>query len=400
MSQSQKRPGVRDISELKARLGLKKGGPAAKRGGAGAVPPPGGVVPPPGVPAPPGVQQQRNVSDDPFAAMNEMAQQAVHARSTGPEIVLVDTSGPVESVENKSSGITYAKWAGLVLVPLVVGVIVGQIGTNASRYNETVEDSAWLAEDVKKLRGSLVQIQVAVQNSQSDFKVNDERLLKELEAIEFYRPDVDNVYDKNMYDLENELVAATLEFYTEAIDMQRDVKKFVEQTKRDQKVLAAAGKVKEETTPENDITGIVKYSYAVQLHVPDKDGEAKGEYLGAKMVELGRPICQDGNPSNTGACPGAFPSSYEVRESPDQGFINKPIANAAGLGGDRLVMVIPNATMEGLVKGSEALVAELRYAKDFNDIAERLQVLVDLGNGVEKRLRSRSGSGKKFTFFM
>lgn len=400
MSQSQKRPGVRDISELKARLGLKKGGPAAKRAGGGVVPPPGGVVPPPGVPAPPGVQQQRKVSDDPFAAMNEMAQQAVTARSTGPEIVVVETGGPVESVERKAKGVTYAKWAGLILAPLVVGVIVGQIGTQASRYNETVADSAWLADDVKKLRGSLVQIQVAVQNAQSDFKVNDQDLIKELEALDMYQPDVDQVYDKNMYDLEDELVAATLEFYTESIDLQREVKRFLDQTKRDQKALTAGTKAKEQVTPENDITGIVKYKYAVQLNVPDKDAEAKGEYLGGKLVELGRPICQDGNPSDTGACPGAYPSAYEVRESPEQGFIQKPIANAAGIGGDRLLMLIPTTAMEGLVKGSESLVSELRYVQDFNALAERLQVLVDLGNGVEKRLRARANSGTKFTFFL
>ena len=56
MSQNPKRPGSRDISELKARLGLKKGAAAGgaaqpkQRNGAGVVPPPGlNLPPPPGV---------------------------------------------------------------------------------------------------------------------------------------------------------------------------------------------------------------------------------------------------------------------------------------------------------------------------------------------------------------
>ncbi|RMH37117.1 MAG: hypothetical protein D6689_21285, partial [Deltaproteobacteria bacterium] len=55
LSQSPKKPGARDISDLKARLGLKKGGPAAKpRPASGSVPPPLGAAPAPAPVPPPG----------------------------------------------------------------------------------------------------------------------------------------------------------------------------------------------------------------------------------------------------------------------------------------------------------------------------------------------------------
>src|SRR6266496_3293275 len=81
MSEKGKKPGTRDISDLKARLGLKRGGDKAA---GGAVPPPsagkgtGYVPPPPGVTPPqPAVPDARV---DPFGAMNAMAAQGAIRR--------------------------------------------------------------------------------------------------------------------------------------------------------------------------------------------------------------------------------------------------------------------------------------------------------------------------------
>ena len=90
-----KKPGQRDISDLKARLGLKKGagaggtrepapGAPARPGQRGnVVPPPPGVQPPkPEAPAP------IDARVDPFGAMNAMAAQGAVSRA--PEIIVVD----------------------------------------------------------------------------------------------------------------------------------------------------------------------------------------------------------------------------------------------------------------------------------------------------------------------
>ena len=79
-----KKTGSRDISELKQRLGLKKGAaaaptgqtPRANGGSGGVVPPPGlNLPPPPGLaqPAAPPQPMIPNAADDPFGAMNAMA---------------------------------------------------------------------------------------------------------------------------------------------------------------------------------------------------------------------------------------------------------------------------------------------------------------------------------------
>src|SRR5205823_13542413 len=82
LSQTPKRPGTRDISELKARLGLKKAAPEKAQ-----AKPSGGVAPPPGLTVP---KQSGPVipaaADDPFGNMNAMAQQGAMQRA--PEIVI------------------------------------------------------------------------------------------------------------------------------------------------------------------------------------------------------------------------------------------------------------------------------------------------------------------------
>ena len=90
MSQTPKKPQSRDISELKARLGLKKAGPPAQS--AAARGPSGPVVPPPGLsmPAPPGTAAAEpalpDASQDPFGAMNAMAAQGA-LRAAPPRVI-------------------------------------------------------------------------------------------------------------------------------------------------------------------------------------------------------------------------------------------------------------------------------------------------------------------------
>ena len=135
-----KKTGSRDISELKQRLGLKKGAAAASQSGSapranGA--PSGGVVPPPGLnlPPPPGVQtappqpQLPNAADDPFGAMNAMAHIGTMQRA--PEIVIVNDGKPVEQVGASKRAGTIAKFAIVGAVPLVLGIAVGKIAKEA-----------------------------------------------------------------------------------------------------------------------------------------------------------------------------------------------------------------------------------------------------------------------------
>ncbi|MDB4953191.1 MAG: hypothetical protein JWO36_760, partial [Myxococcales bacterium] len=146
-----KKTGSRDISELKQRLGLKKGaaaqttGQVAGRGNGQS----GGVVPPPGLnlPPPPGVSapqpQMPNAHDDPFGAMNAMA--AVGNVQRAPEMVIVHDGKPVENVGSGSGSILK------ILIPAIIflgiGVAVGKIGATAAFHNDGLKGTKSLLGD-------------------------------------------------------------------------------------------------------------------------------------------------------------------------------------------------------------------------------------------------------------
>jgi hypothetical protein len=136
-----KRGGSRDISELKQRLGLKKGGAAAtggtpaRNGTPGVVPPPGLAVAPPAPPQP----VIPNAAEDPFGAMNAMA--SVGTVQRAPEIVIVNDGKPVENVSASSRGAVLAKVVAPAVLTLVVGIGIGKISKGADVYNEGLKDS-------------------------------------------------------------------------------------------------------------------------------------------------------------------------------------------------------------------------------------------------------------------
>jgi hypothetical protein len=166
--QPPKKSGSRDINELKARLGLKKGAPApgatsAKPNGS----PSGGVVPPPGlaVPPPPGAAPPApavpNAADDPFGAMNAMA--AHGAAQRAPEIVIVHDGKPVESVSASTRMATLGKYAAIALVPFILGIAIRGISKDAAAYNDGINGAKVLIGEVKSIKKNLNEVKVKLE---------------------------------------------------------------------------------------------------------------------------------------------------------------------------------------------------------------------------------------------
>jgi hypothetical protein len=390
LSESAKRPGVRDISDLKARLGLKKAAPA--KGGRGVVPPPG-VRPPPGAEPP-----TPRVSDDPFGALNAAAQ----PRAAEPQIIVkIERDEHIESVERKNKMISIAKVAGLALIPLIVGVAMGQIGTNAKNYNRTISDSGKVAKEVKRVRLSLGDYQKAFQKGESrGFKAYDKDLTDALEAVKFEPPDGKIMYESFVYDLNPELVGNMLYFASEASKLSKDIQTHLSLTKRDDKNLVAAIENKTAGEPEkteND-ERYTMYRYAVIPSVPTEEEAGKGKAFGAQLVEIGRPKCVDGNVSETGECQGPV-AGFRVRTGPDEPW--KTIDNAPGTAeSDKIVPLLSNGTMDALVKGSTPSLTEMTYIERVRSLYEKTKQIIELGESVQGRLDAKSRESAKFTFFL
>jgi hypothetical protein len=410
LSQQQKKPGTtRDISDLKQRLGLKKG--PASRPTAGA---PGGVVPPPpgvNVPPPPGARGPvlPSASDDPFHAMNVMATiGTLQQKAAGPEIIVVNDGRPVESVGTGTKIARVVKYAVLVIGPLVVGLIIGQIAKDAKIYNETIGKAAVVRDNVRVLKKSVNDVQNALLlGKERGFVANDKELTAALEAVTFPEVRLEDVYGTDLHRMNASLVSKVFEFYTSYAELSAKVSQHVKAAKNDEKAMTlgteSATKSGPPTEEENKyMTPDWPYRYGVYLYLPTKEEADKGATFGARFVEIGPPICEDRKASTTGKCPTA-PLGYGFREAPraEIGWslmeFGAPGENVAV---KKLIPLTQSASFDAIVKGGEPTAAELSYGRRVKELNDMITRMAELGSYIDGQLNSKANEKARFTFFL
>ncbi len=173
MTDKPKKPPVRDISELKAKLGLKKS--AAKKGAAPgvAVPPPAGVVPPPagvpGAPVPgapvPGPAPGAGPAGAPVPGPAQVVPTPV-APAPGPSATAAPAAPAgepvdldVESLHGKKQVITYAVFGVLAVIGFFAGCQCGRMVLFRGWRNKVTRDSKKLTEEIKKMNKTIRQFQ-------------------------------------------------------------------------------------------------------------------------------------------------------------------------------------------------------------------------------------------------
>ncbi len=400
---SDKRPGARDISDLKARLGLKKG----KKKPKGGIPGPSAALP-----APPGAEPPApTASTDPFGAMNvAAAQRAAQAAARGPEIIVVEKGEAVESVDNKSKALHYLKVAGAIIVPVVVGIAIGQISSSAKTYNRTIVDAGRIHEDVKIVRKSMVPLQYAfLEGRKKGFSPEDMELAESLAAVQLAEPNTTIVYKSWLYELDTTLVGDVLSFYTQSAQLALDLQTHITLTKNDRKALLGPAVAQMKAAkPKETENGVVytPYRFGAYIVIPSQqdlaDPNSKKRF-GVHVVEISDPICQDDKPSATGECKG-----------PIKGFRYRPAATGKwGLKGlfqatpgaetaavDKLIPIQTTGVFDALVKDNQPSVAEVYYRRRVEALTNKTDELIDLATFIEGKLKAKSAENHKFTFFL
>lgn len=406
-----KRGGSRDISELKQRLGLKKGGPAAagnQSRGNGAS---GGVVPPPGlsVPTAPAQPVIPNAADDPFAAMNAMA--AVATVQRPPEIVIVNDGKPVENVGASARGGTIAKIAIPAVLTLGVGIAIGQIAKSANVYNEGLKDAKSILGDekssstVKNVKRTLSQL---------------DSVLDEMKTKNNYHPDI--AANKQLSDLatrldvkagtvfrtasalDPEVTGLIMSFYAGAAEVKGMLDTHVKAAKSDDLALSKgknaldAAMVKE--TENAALASINAVRYAALIQAPT---ETDSIDFGVRIVELGPPYCGGPNPVTTGKCDNnEAPTAYAYRNEPSAVWTKGDLQTQGSdsVPTKKLVLLLPNGTRDALIQGGEPGASEVFYVKRLRALTDRTKKLIEEANKLEQRLQVESNKSSRFSFFM
>jgi hypothetical protein len=406
---SEKKTGSRDISELKQRLGLKKGAAAAPAGSSSRAngAPSGGVVAPPGLNLPPPPPAMPNADDDPFGAMNAMA--AVGTVQRAPEIVVVN-DGNVERVHAQSSAATLLRLAVPAAIALIVGIAVAKIGTSNSSYNDGLKGAKAILGDtntastVKFLKKALSDLDNSLDKSKGTFgfkpslEVDGE--LKALSAKLEVKQEMLRVLHQAEHQLTDpEVVGQLLTFYAEVAE----VKDLVDQHNK-----AALGD--DLALKKGKEAAAAAPKYGVLLQAPSENENLP---FGGKVVELAGVYC-GGSSAPVAKCgDNEAPSAYAYRNDPgstpvkgdyiDRGSDNLPPK--------KIVPLVANGISDGFIKGTEATLSEVAYTRRLKALYELVHGktgqdgkpqggVLDDGNKLQTKLETETAKGSKFSFFM
>ena len=398
MSQTPKRPGSRDISELKARLGLKKDAPAASTKATGAS---GAVVAPPGValPAPPGVKQSQpaapaapRVSEDPFGAMNAMAHAGTVARA--PEIVIVNDGKPVESVATHHGIAYFAKFAAVALVPLAIGVVVGQIAKEAKFYNGGIQDAKLIVGDIKAAKKNLVDLQAELDKVAKKGFPLDANLTKLLDTT---APNLgakaEAVFRTKQNALNAELAGQVLSFYSGLLQLKGMVETHVNAAKADDSVFQNLKKEQADAAAQGPLAGQFPFRYGMVVSSPEGGGA-----FGANVVELAL-LCGDGKPSPSGNC--SEVSGLAYRTAPGDTWIKGDVAQPGQpVAAKQIVPLLAGDVSRSLVTKSDLAASEILYKQRLDGIKNKVDELINTANAVQTKLNAKANEGERFTFFL
>jgi len=140
--------------------------------------------------------------------------------------------------------------------------------------------------------------------------------------------------------------------------------------------------------------------------------EGAGDW-GAKLVELGPPLCgKGGTPAQEGRCGEGEEMSFSYRAEPTGSFTKAEVASAdAKVSTNKLLILLDGGVRDSLVKSAEGQASEMLYSKRLRALYDAIHGapgrdgspmggLIDDGNKLETRLSTEASKGTKFSFFM
>jgi hypothetical protein len=316
-----KKPGPRDITDLKARLGLNRGQvPAGPPGSSTPVRPPFGPPaghPPPGQqpfatpsmgmpgPATPTAAQAPSATD-PYASMRPPPGRQFDLRP-------VDDGIPVASVRRGGFWAVIVIGVIMTLVGSVLGLGFG-IGMSGRRaYNDTNRAAKKVKTEIEEMHKTVTQIASAVAFSQQRLQAEkrdrqgyDAKLIDDLEKIKLDpRPDTSRIFTVDYSRMPDLAVDNLMSYYYDTIALYGEVEKHVKKTRADKDSLVAFATTQNQKSANN---------YGVVF-------AGGGRMVVANLVEVGPPVCKRGGSD----CPPDQLEGFKIRSSAGSNWVTRRI---------------------------------------------------------------------------
>jgi hypothetical protein len=401
-----KKPGPRDISDLKARLGLKKtaaGMPAvapnataqsgqAPQGAQGDVPAPprrdpfappppvagppppfGRAEPPPPQPAPPPDPRR-----DPFAA-----QQAAAAANLAAFYGLGQTL-PGSADATSAEPITKPKMWSRLLPVLLVGVVLfgvgnacGSISTKRSQFNETTAQAAQIRDEAEKISKQVSQVIETLSSTPAARKGDiDLDVTTRLGQLDLKKPDTMRIFHTNYASLDPIIVERLFTYYDNTIKLFDMIQSHAKKSENDKDAIqryltSGAGKSDK--------------NYGVVV-------EPQGGLMLAKFVEVGSPVCTD--PAKTD-CNANELKGFKYRLDSGAGWGERPVKGRP----EAIVMPIQQTPLfKSIAAGNPDVLAVKDYARRMAEIRALAGILSNGQKDVLSDLKKAAEREKLLAF--
>ena len=353
----------RDLGDLKARLGLKKGGGAAPAPGAddqGAAAPstrapsttgPQAVLPPPiaGVGPQPQAQAQAEPPPpadprrDPFAAQQQ-AQAAQLAAFYGLGQALPGSADavPDSALAKPKPWNKIMPFVGLGIGALFIGLLFGRLTAGRAEYNLTIDHASKIRDEVQKLAKNLDTIAQTINSSKDTLKGNiDLELTPKLGALDLKKPDPAKLFHTNYAHFDPVAVERLMTYYNDTIALYGEIESHVKKTEADKDSIANF--VKNGASKSDKNFGVIM--------------DVSGAIPIAQMVEVGSPVC---NKQGVTDCNAAELKGFKYRTDAGGAWGEKPLR---GKPGETITPLNQTPFFKSIASGSPDILAVKDYAR-------------------------------------
>ena len=360
MDQNRK-PGVpptKDISDLKARLGLKRpDGAAPAPGGPGPGPAAGGRPQPAGFPQQqqpgrgpvPGPQAARPApapAAAPPAGMNPYAK--MKAPTGGFDLRSADDGLPAANVRSgRGKAVLFAS-ALVGVVAFVLDGWSGMVSVGRSNFNTANSAARSVKAEIEGMQKTLGQIGAVIADSQKrlaaekkDVLAYDPQMIANLEKIKLDpRPNTAKFFRVDYFRLPDADVDKLFNYYYDSIALYGEVEKHIKKTKADAESLKAYADKSATQTNKN---------YGVVFD------NSQGKLVIANLVEIGDPVCKNGGKD----CPATDMKGFKVRSNTGAPWVDRN--STAKLDVGNVVPMKPTPFMDAVMTGSPDQVRQESY---------------------------------------
>ena len=340
-------PPAKDISDLKARLGLKRPD-AAPAPGPGAPRPVGGL--PAGFPqgpghAMPGAQHAAQAPAAPPAAHDPYA--GMRPQQGAFDLRTIDDGMPVENVRSGRGKAAIVLAVIVGLASFAFGAGMGMAGVGRANMNTANHAAKTVKSQLDEMQKTLSQIGTAVAFSQQrqakdkkDVLDYDPALIADLEKIKLDpRPDTSRIFRVDYYRMDDQIVDQLFNYYYDSIALYNEVERHIKKTKADAPSLTAYLAKTAATSSKN---------YGVVF-------DTSGKIVVGNLVEVGEQVCKGGGKE----CGAADLQGFQVRINTGAPWVDKKATGKLDSG--NVVPIKPTPLMDAVMSGSPDQVREETY---------------------------------------